>query len=57
MMAKALSGLTDAPMLTVKSTQLIGEHVGEGAARHTSPLCAKKDLSHHVLCFSTSLMQ
>lgn len=33
MMAKALSNLTKAVIIPVKSTHLIGEHVGEGATR------------------------
>ena len=51
MMAKALSSLTDAPMLTVKSTQLIGEHVGEGAARIHLLYARAKDLAPCILFF------
>lgn len=51
MMAKALSSLTDVPMLTVKSTQLIGEHVGEGAARIHLLYARAKDLAPCILFF------
>jgi AAA family ATPase len=51
MMARALSSLTDAPMLTVKSTQLIGEHVGEGAARIHLLFARAKDLAPCILFF------
>jgi AAA family ATPase len=51
MMAKALSSLTDAPMLTVKSTQLIGEHVGEGAARIHLLYARANDLAPCILFF------
>lgn len=33
MMAKALANETDVPLIPTKATQLIGEHVGEGARR------------------------
>jgi AAA family ATPase len=51
MMAKALSSVTDAPILTVKSTQLIGEHVGEGAARIHLLYARAKDLAPCILFF------
>jgi AAA family ATPase len=51
MMAKALSDLTKAPILTVKSTQLIGEHVGEGAARIHLLYARAKDLAPCILFF------
>jgi AAA family ATPase len=51
MMAKALSSLTQAPILTVKSTQLIGEHVGEGAARIHLLFARAKDLAPCILFF------
>jgi AAA family ATPase len=51
MMAKALSSITDAPILTVKSTQLIGEHVGEGSARIHLLYSRAKDLAPCILFF------
>ncbi|MGZ4882025.1 MAG: AAA family ATPase [Halobacteriota archaeon] len=51
MTAKALSSITDAPILTVKSTQLIGEHVGEGAARIHLLYSRAKDLAPCILFF------
>ena len=51
MMAKALSGLTAVPILTVKSTQLIGEHVGEGASRIHLLYARAKDLAPCILFF------
>jgi len=51
MLAKALSSVTDAPILTVKSTQLIGEHVGEGAARIHLLYARAKDLAPCILFF------
>ncbi|MGZ4927654.1 MAG: AAA family ATPase [Halobacteriota archaeon] len=51
MMAKALSSITDAPILTVKSTQLIGDHVGEGSARIHLLYSRAKDLAPCILFF------
>ncbi len=51
MMAKALSNQTDAPMLPIKSTQLIGEHVGAGAARIHLLYLRAKELAPCILFF------
>ncbi len=51
MMAKALSSITDAPILPVKSTYLIGEHVGEGAARIHLLYSRAKELAPCILFF------
>ena len=51
MTAKALSSITDAPILTVKSTQLIGDHVGEGSARIHLLYSRAKDLAPCILFF------
>jgi len=51
MMAKALSHLTEAPILAVKSTQLIGEHVGEGAAKIHLLYARAKALAPCILFF------
>lgn len=51
MMAKALSNQTDAPILPIKSTQLIGEHVGEGAARIHLLYVRAKELAPCILFF------
>ncbi len=51
MMAKALSNQTDAPIVPIKSTQLIGEHVGEGAARIHLLYLRAKELAPCILFF------
>ncbi|MGZ4902399.1 MAG: AAA family ATPase [Halobacteriota archaeon] len=51
MLAKALSNQTEAPILPIKSTQLIGEHVGEGAARIHLLYLRAKELAPCILFF------